>query len=116
MACCVVLMAVVAHFFAWRRRIRRALGLPVETWDEEGDEPRFTQVWRSRFRTLTRSKRGRAGLSAAVLAELTFLVVALPGPNGLIAAHREHYRELVNFVASVGRSTEAVFCGPFIAP
>ena len=112
MACCVMLMAVVAHFFAWRQRIRRALGLP-DPWEEGGDEPRFAQVWRSRFRALTRSKRGRAGLAAAVLAELTFLAVALPGPNGLIAEHREHYREVVNFVASLGRSTEAVFCGTF---
>ena len=118
MACCVVLMAVLSHFFAWRHRIRRAIGLPVETWDDEPPSPAFAEIWRRRFQHITRSTAGRAVLASAALAELTFLAVALPGANGLIATHREHYRQTVNFVVSLGHSVEAAFCGgdPAVGP
>ncbi len=118
MGCCVVLMAVIAHFFAWRRRIRRALGLTVEDWDETESEPRFAEVWRGRFDQVTRSMAGRAVLASLVMAELVFASVALPGPNGLIAAHREHFRQVVSYVGSLGRrAAPAAYCGvPVAAP
>ena len=112
MGCCVVIIALVAHFFTWRRRIRQFLGLPVALWDDDVVEPRFTEVWRARMRRITGSTAGRAGLAAAVAAELTFIVVALPGPNGLIASHREHFREVVAYMASIGHfGNPAAFCG-----
>ena len=118
MACCIVLMAVVSQFFAWRYRIRRALGLPVETWDDEPPSPAFAEVWRARFRRITASTAGRAVLASAALAELTFLAVALPGSDGLIATHREHYRQAVNFAVSMGHTVKVAFCGvdPSIGP
>jgi hypothetical protein len=112
MGCCVVVMALVAHFFAWRRRIRHIIGLPVSDWDDTESEPRFAQEWRDRFRRLTSSTAGRAGFAALVCAELAFIVVGLPGSNGLIAKHRDHFREAVAYVASVGHFGNAsYFCG-----
>ena len=112
MGCCVLVIALIGQFFAWRRRIRQALGLPVADWDEDVQEPGFTEVWRARVRRLTASAAGRAGLAAVVCAELAFVIVALPGPNGLLAKHREHFREAVAYVASVGHfGIPPYFCG-----
>jgi hypothetical protein len=111
MGCCVVIIALVAHFFTWRRRIRQFLGLPVALWDDDVVEPRFAEVWRARLRRITGSTAGRAGLAAAVAAELAFVVVALPGPNGMIASHREHFREVVTYIASIGHfGNSAAYC------
>ena len=112
MGCCVIVIALIGQVFAWRRRIWRAIGLPVSGWDDEEQEPRFAEVWRDRLSRLTSSTAGRAGFAALVCAELAFAVVALPGPNGLIAKHREHFREAVAYVASVGHFGNAsYFCG-----
>jgi hypothetical protein len=112
MGCCVIAIAFIGQIFAWRRRIRHAIGLPVADWDDSEREPGFAEVWRGRLRRITGSTAGRAGVAALVCAEVVFVIVALPGPNGLIAKHREHFREAVAYVASIGHfGNAAYFCG-----
>jgi hypothetical protein len=116
MGCCVLVMTLIAHFFAWRRKIRQTIGLPDDFADEAETEsvPQFGEIWRDRFNKVTRSTAGRAAFAAVVLGELAFAAVALPGPDGAIATHREHFREIVRYVASLGHAVDAsAFC---IAP
>jgi len=114
MGCCVLVMTLIAHFFAWRRKIRQSIGLPDDFADEAEPVPQFGEIWRERFNKLTRSTAGRAAFAAVVLAELAFVSVALPGPDGVIATHREHFRQIVRYVSSLGHAADAsAFC---IAP
>jgi hypothetical protein len=114
MGCCVLVMTLIAHFFAWRRKIRRGIGLPDDFADEAESVPQFGEIWRDRFNKVTRSTAGRAAFAAVVLGELAFATVALPGPDGIIATHREHFRQIVRYVASLGHAVDAsAFC---IAP
>jgi hypothetical protein len=110
MGCCVLIITLIAQFFAWRRRIRQAIGLPDDFADEGEPVPQFGDVWRDRFNRLTRSTAGRAAFAAVVCGELAFAAVALPGPDGVIATHREHFRQVVRYVASLGHAIDTAFC------
>jgi hypothetical protein len=112
MGCCVVAIALISQFFALWHKLRRALGLPVREWYDDGPLPTAAMIWRARLRTLTSTTIGRSILAAVVVAELVFLGVALPGPHGLIARHRQHIREAFELVAKYGEwpGSQALFC------
>jgi hypothetical protein len=115
MACCVLAMAFIAQLFALRRKVRRALGLPVGDWyDEDEPQPGFVAVWGGKLRGLLRNGATRAALIALVLGEITFVAIAAPGPGGLIAEHRSHARAAWEYVQSFGAyiDVSALWCAP----
>jgi hypothetical protein len=115
MACCVLVMAFIAQLFALRRKVRRALGLPVGDWyDEDEPQPGLVAVWGDKLRGLLRNGATRAVLTALVLGEITFVAVAAPGDKGLIAEHRVHARAAWEYVQSFGAYVDvsSLWCAP----
>ena len=112
MACCVLIMAFIAQLFALRRRVRQALGMPVGDWYDEAEQPGVFATLGARARAMLRRGSTRAVLAAAVCAELTFVVIAAPGGQGLIDEHRLHARQAWEYVLSVGRYVDvsALWC------
>lgn len=112
MACCVLLMAFIAQLFALRRKVRLMLGLPVGDWDDDTPQPSAFTVWGEKLRGLLRSSTARAVLATFVFAEITFAVIAAPGPNGLIAEHRVHARQAWEYLRGVGHYVDvsALWC------
>ena len=112
MACCVLIMAFIAQLFALRRRVRQALGLTVGDWYDEVEQPGVFATLGARARGVLRRGSTRAALAAAVCAELTFVAIAAPGGQGLIAEHRLHARQAWEYVLSVGRYADvsALWC------
>lgn len=102
MACCVLAMAFIAQLFALRRKARQALGLPVGDWYDDEPQLGFSAVWGEKLRRLLRNGTRRAVLVSLVLGEMTFVAVAAPGKNGLIAEHRAHARAAWEYVQSFG--------------
>jgi hypothetical protein len=107
-------MAFVAQLFTLRRRVRRALGLPVGDWYDDEPQPGVFSVWSEKLRALMRSTTVRAVLGSMLAAEITFMVVAAPGGNGLIAEHRVHARQAWEAVRSFGASVDlsSLWCRP----
>jgi hypothetical protein len=112
MGCCVLLIALIGQLFALRRKVRQALGLPVGDWYDDEPQPGLFAVWGLRARELLRSAKARAVLAAVVCGELTFVVIAAPGSQGLIAEHRLHARQAWEYVESFGVYTDvrALWC------
>jgi hypothetical protein len=108
MGCCVIVIALISQLFALRRKMRVALGLPVQEWYDEGPGRSPAEVWRERFQAVTSSSAGRSILATLVLAELTFVAVSLPGPNGLVAEHRQHIRQVVEFFSNYGQLPDSL--------
>jgi hypothetical protein len=106
MACCVLIMAFIAQLFALRRRVRRVLGLPVGDWYDDEPQPSAFSVWGEKLRSLMRKGVARAVLASLVAAEITFVVVAAPGGQGLIAEHRVHARQAWEAVRAFGASVD----------
>ncbi|WP_293849160.1 hypothetical protein [Steroidobacter sp.] len=81
------------------RKVRRMLGLRVVEWyeDESEQAPAPRPTWADRGRAILATTAGRSILAAAVVGELTFLAIALPGPDGLLAKHRHHIQPVVEF-------------------
>ena len=102
MACCVLIMAFIAQLFALRRRVRRALGLPVGDWYDDEPQPGLFTVWGEKLSGLLRNGPKRAVLAALVFGEITFVAIAAPGGQGLIAEHRLHARQAWEYVQSFG--------------
>jgi hypothetical protein len=102
MGCCVLVIALIGQLFALRRKVRQALGLPVGDWYDDAPQPGLFAVWGPRARGLLRSATARAVLTAAVCGELTFVAIAAPGSQGLIAEHRLHARQAWEYVKSFG--------------
>jgi hypothetical protein len=102
MACCVLIMTFIAQLFALRRRVRRALGLPVGDWYDDEPQPSAFSVWSAKLRGRMRSGAARAVLATLVGAEITFAVVAAPGGQGLVAEHRVHARQAWEAVRAFG--------------
>jgi hypothetical protein len=121
MGCCVVTIALISQLFALWRKLRRALGLPVREWYEDGPVATSAMIWRGRFRALIGTTRGRSVLAALVVAELTFIALVAPGPHGLIAQHRQHIRQAIEWVVKFGLwpDSRALICrtkSPAAAP
>ena len=95
-------MTFVAQLFTLRRRVRRALGLPVGDWYDDEPQPGALAVWAEKLRALMRRGSARAVLASLVAAEITFAVIAAPGAHGLIAEHRIHAREAWEAVRAFG--------------
>jgi hypothetical protein len=108
MGCCVIAIALISQFFALRRKTRIALGLPVQEWYDDGPGRSPALVWRERFQAVTSSAAGRSVLATLVLAELTFVAVSLPGTNGLIADHRQHIGQVVEFISKYGQLPDSL--------
>jgi hypothetical protein len=112
MGCCIIAITLISQLFGLWRSVRRILGLPVREWYDDGPAVTAAMIWRQRFRSLTGTNAGRSILAAMVVAELTFAVVAFPGPNGYIAQHREHIREAFDLASKYGQwpALKALFC------
>jgi hypothetical protein len=112
MGCCVVAIALISQLFALWRKLRRALGLPVQEWYDEGPVPTAATIWRGRFRAIFTTTIGRSVLAGLVIAELVFVGIALPGPHGLIAQHRQHIRQAFDLVAKYGQwpDSQSLIC------
>jgi hypothetical protein len=95
-------MAFVAQLFALRRRVRRALGLPVGDWYDDEPEPGVFEVWGEKLRGLMRKGTARAVLASLVAAEVTFAIIAAPSAHGFIAEHRVHARQAWEAVRAFG--------------
>ena len=105
-------MAFIAQLFTLRRRVRQAFGLPVGDWYEEAEQPGLFATLTERARRVVRRGSTRAVLTAAVCAELTFAVIAVPTGHGLIAEHRLHARQAWEYARSIGRYVDvsALWC------
>lgn len=115
MACCVLAMAFVAQLFSLRRKVRRALGLPVGDWyDEDVPQPGVIAVWGGKLRGLLHNGAARTILITLVCGEITFLAVAAPGPTGLIAEHRAHLRAAWEYARNFGAQIDvsSLWCAP----
>lgn len=95
-------MTFIAQLFTLRRRVRRALGLPVGDWYEDEPPRGAFSEWKEKLRTRMRTGPARAVLAALVAAEITFVVIAAPGARGLIAEHRVHARQAWEAVRAFG--------------
>lgn len=100
MGCCVLIIALVGQLFTLRRKIRIALGLPVNDWYDDAPEPSAWSVWSEKLRGLLRPGFSRAALLGLVFAEITFVIIAAPSGQGLMAEHRRHAREVWEYVSS----------------
>jgi hypothetical protein len=109
MACCVLLMAFVAQVFAWRRRVWRVLGLPIEDWDDTAPTIGFRQTWVSRFSRWSQSRATRYAVSTVLVIEVAILGASVWGGANLISEHKEHVREFVSYITGQG-GTQAPFC------
>jgi hypothetical protein len=114
MGCCVLVIALISQLFALRRKIRLALGLPVREWYDDGPQASVGEVWRGRFRTALQSTAARSLFAALVVGELTFAIVAVPDSKSLIAAHRDHLRQAIEFITSYAELPDrnSWFCAP----
>jgi len=112
MGCCVVAIALISQLFALWRKLRSALGFPVREWYDDAPVPTARAIWLGRIRGLTRSTLGRSVLASLVVAELVFVGFALPGPDGLIAQHRQHLRRAADLLIQYGQwpDTQALIC------
>ncbi len=106
MACCVLLMTFIAQLFTLRRKVRRAFGLPVGDWYDDEPQPGAFSVWGGKLRALAASGAARAVLASLAAAEITFVVLAAPGGQGLIAEHRVHVRQAWEAVRAFGAEVE----------
>jgi hypothetical protein len=109
MACCVVLMAFVAQVFAWRRKVWRLFGLPVENWDDGAEHTSFRQTWGSRFSRWSQSRATRYAISSVLVIEVAILGASAWGGANLITAHKEHVREFVSYITGHGAAV-APYC------
>jgi len=107
-------MTLIGQLFAVRRKFRQALGLPVADWYDDEPQLGIVAIWGQRARELTRHSKARAVLAALVCAELSFLIIAAPGPQGLIAAHRIHARQAWEYVRNFGAYADprSLWCAP----
>lgn len=108
MGCCVLIITLLSQLFALNRKVRRLLGLPVMQWDEEdAPAPAPRATWLQRGQAVLASTAGRSILAALVVGELSFLAIALPGPEGLLARHRHHIQPVVEFFMPSGTRYDA---------
>jgi hypothetical protein len=72
------------------------------------------EVWRARFRVLLQSTAARSLLAALVLGELTFAILVIPDPKSLIASHRDHLRQAIEFVTRYAElpDPKSLYCKP----
>ncbi len=115
MACCVLVMAFIGQLFSLRRTIRRALGLPLADWEDEGEaHPGVLAIWSGRARRFLRNGLVQGAVATVACAELTFAVVAVPGGQGVVAEHRQHARQAWEYMRSFGSAVDisSLWCAP----
>ena len=112
MGCCVLIITLVGQLFTLRRKIRIALGAPVNDWYDDTPEPSIWSVWSEKLRRWFRSGFPRAALLGLVFAEVTFAAVAVPSGQSFVAEHRRHVREAWEYVSSyrVLSDAEGLWC------
>lgn len=108
MGCCVLIITLLSQLFALNRKVRRLLGLSVMHWDEDdAPVPAPRPTWLQRGQAVLASTAGRSFLAALVVGELSFLAIALPGSDGLLARHRHHIQPVVEFFMPSGTRNDA---------
>jgi hypothetical protein len=112
MGCCIIAIALVSQLFALRRKVWLLLGLPVHEWYDDEPQPSIADVFRGRLKTMLQSTAARSLFAALVVGELTFAFMAVPNSRSIIAEHRDHLRQAIEFVASYAElpDSAALFC------
>ncbi len=88
MACCVLIMAFIARLFSLRRKVRRALGLPVGDWYDDDSSRSAFSIWGEKLRGLLRKGVTHAVLGALVFAGVVLAIVVAAGGGERASGHR----------------------------
>ncbi len=78
MACCVLIMAFIAQLFELRRKVRRALGLPVGDRYDDEPLPGLFSLWVDKLRGVLHSDVTRAVLVGLIFATVAIVVIVVP--------------------------------------